>query len=332
MLNWNLAIGPLIFVIFWNLGTTIRDGNRILMIRMLGNDLEGLHGTNQTYNNLKFTLEWEPTFPGVDKVFVLNRIVDNVQRDRIRTLLDRQSVQYLEIPYDPTEFKKLGELSLTQEELEQLNKLSSLEYKRKIIQTLYPFNQYLVNNNGCRNFCIQYGKEQGYEWTFVLDGNSFLTEKYFKQMLTNVPKGTEYIIVPQIRLDDGGFKNEDIVSKPLELDRLPIQEPQIAFHIQSQHRFKEDICYGVGPKAELLTALGIPGNWTTWSRSNSQYLQMCLQRYQRKRIHARCLTAGKIIRLHSYVRDNNVRANWSRRFVGIYLLYQFALHPNGIEG
>ena len=45
-----------------------------LLFRILGNDLNGLHGENQTYNNLKFTLENEPEFKNTHKIFLLNRI------------------------------------------------------------------------------------------------------------------------------------------------------------------------------------------------------------------------------------------------------------------
>ena len=38
-----------------------------LLFRILGNDLNGLHGENQTYNNLKFTLENEPEFKNTHK-------------------------------------------------------------------------------------------------------------------------------------------------------------------------------------------------------------------------------------------------------------------------
>ena len=47
---------------------------KILIIRILGNDLEGLHGQNQTLDNLKFTLENEPKFPNCKKMFLLNRM------------------------------------------------------------------------------------------------------------------------------------------------------------------------------------------------------------------------------------------------------------------
>ena len=44
---------------------------RILMIRMLGNDLSALHGETQTYDNLKFTLEHELCLPHITKHYVL---------------------------------------------------------------------------------------------------------------------------------------------------------------------------------------------------------------------------------------------------------------------
>ena len=50
--------------------------NKILLFRILGNDLSGLHGENQTFTNLKFTLENEPDFLNTDKMFLLNRIID----------------------------------------------------------------------------------------------------------------------------------------------------------------------------------------------------------------------------------------------------------------
>lgn len=41
---------------------------KLLIIRILGNDLPSIHGSNQTLNNLKFTLENESKFPNTDKI------------------------------------------------------------------------------------------------------------------------------------------------------------------------------------------------------------------------------------------------------------------------
>ena len=65
---------------------------RILMIRMLGNDLSALHGETQTYDNLKFTLEHELCLPHITKHYVLNRIVDPAKLERLEALLQQYAV------------------------------------------------------------------------------------------------------------------------------------------------------------------------------------------------------------------------------------------------
>ena len=47
---------------------------KIVIFRVLGNDLSGIHGHRQTVENLKFTLENESKFP--KKIFILNKIYD----------------------------------------------------------------------------------------------------------------------------------------------------------------------------------------------------------------------------------------------------------------
>lgn len=63
--------------------------NKYLMIRILGNDLDGLHGSNQTLENLAFTLENEYNFSNFKKMFVLNRIV-SIEKKKIINLLNKQ--------------------------------------------------------------------------------------------------------------------------------------------------------------------------------------------------------------------------------------------------
>lgn len=88
-----------------------------------------------------------------------------------------------------------------------------------------------MNNNACRNYCISYGKKNGYTWTFVLDSNNFFTKDAFEAIVNNIDKNTSYLIFPQKRLNDNGLSNEHLLSKNFkqQTDKLPIQEPQIAF-------------------------------------------------------------------------------------------------------
>lgn len=63
--------------------------DKYLIIIMLGNDLDGLHGSHQTLENLAFTLENEYYFSDCEKMFVLNRIVSIDEKKEIIHLLNR---------------------------------------------------------------------------------------------------------------------------------------------------------------------------------------------------------------------------------------------------
>ena len=78
-----------------------------LIIRILGNNLPGLHGKHQTYNNLKFTLKNENNFKNTDKVFILNRIVDKEEKAKIIKILKEHNKKYIEIPFKSNEFNNV---------------------------------------------------------------------------------------------------------------------------------------------------------------------------------------------------------------------------------
>ena len=67
------STGPLAPIIDNGMGHC-HHTSKFLIIRILGNDLRGLHGSNQTFENLLFTLNHEPEFNGTDKMYILNRI------------------------------------------------------------------------------------------------------------------------------------------------------------------------------------------------------------------------------------------------------------------
>ena len=73
---------------------------RNIIIRILGNDLEQIHGYDQTYENLKFTLENESEFINTDKLFVLNKILPD-KKKKLIDLLNYTSVHWFEIEIEP---------------------------------------------------------------------------------------------------------------------------------------------------------------------------------------------------------------------------------------
>ena len=230
--------------------------SKYLIIRILGNDLESLHGSEQTYTNLEFTLKHEENFPETDKIFILNRIIDIDKKNRIISLLNKHNIKYEDIPFDIEEFKELPILP-SYDNIKNLNKR---------IQTIYPHNLYLVNNNGARNHAIMYGKKNNYLWTFALDSNSFFTKKSYMDIINNIHNDTEYISISQRRLKDNNLSNDIILENEDVLDELPEQEPQVAFKNTSKYSYNILIPYGLAPKAEFLTAINVPGKWQNWMK------------------------------------------------------------------
>ena len=132
--NWYLRFSGL-----YTLCERIKHKKDILIIRVLGNDLQGIHGHQQTYENLKFTLENEKLDIGqkIDKVFVLNKIVDTKLKQRLIQLLDKYQIQYIDFPFDYSEYKKATtvRLNLTTNDFRELfdKNLSDNEKHNKII-------------------------------------------------------------------------------------------------------------------------------------------------------------------------------------------------------
>lgn len=268
-----------------------------LIIRILGNDLNGLHGENQTYNNLKFTLANEPEFKFTDKIFLLNRIYDTKKKNKYIKLLKKYNKKYIIDEFDINKFNKLKYL---------VNKNENNFFTR-----LYNYNLYLVNNNGSRNFCIEYGKRKNYKWIFALDSNSYFTKKTFYNIIDNIDKDTKYLILPQVRLSNENLNNDDIIGKS-DIKFKETFEPQIAFRNNSDIIFNDKIPYGASPKAELLRVLKVPGKWKYWDDNFRIY-----NIKDRKKEDVKFQILSYVIRLNSYNKNNNVKKNYNNRITGL---------------
>ena len=280
---------------------------KFLIIRMLGNDMPNIHHKYQTLKNLEFTLKNESNFKNTDKIYLLNRIYDKTKREKIIQLLKQHKTKYIEIPFNMSYFKKLPKLNFTYNDLQMMN-------REEYIPKLLKHNLYLVNNNKARNYCINYGKKNNYEWTFALDSNSFFTEKDYYNIINNIDKKTQYIEIPQYRLDNVNLKNNVLLTKK-KLPGLSKFEPQLAFKNTSKHKFNEKIPYGLSPKAELLNALGSQGIWNIYL-DNERYLNIKTRSFKNTNLERK----SRIIRLSSHNSNNNCDFNWDNRWYGIYKL------------
>lgn len=298
---------------------------KYLIFRILGNDLQGLHGNNQTIQNLEFTLINEEQFPDTDKIFLLNRIYDKEKKKEITNLLDKYKYKYIDIPFSLDEFKKIKrnkKLNIKiKKALQSKNKFQSyIEYlmnyevkqRKYFLTTLYESNLYLININNARNLAVNYGKSNDYDWTFVLDSNSYFTPQLFNSIINNINIETEYIAINQIRLSDNNINNDQLLNNNLDLSSFTHREPQLAFKKTSTIVFNDKIPYGTSEKAELIRVFNIPGPWNIW-KDNELYLNI----KDRKVENVNYQILSKVIRLNPHNITNNFGNNFMNRIVGL---------------
>ena len=67
---------------------------------------------------------------------------------------------------------------------------------RQLAFGLLPFNLYLVNNDGARNFAIQWCRRHtSCEWIFILDGNCFFSSVQWSELFHGMNSEAAYILV-----------------------------------------------------------------------------------------------------------------------------------------
>lgn len=238
-----------------------RSRYRYALLRILGNDLPLRHSQDQTYNNLKFTLEHEQEFDDCLKLWVLNRIVDTEKKRKLVELLIKHGKRYIDIPYKAEEFAKVGYCfdDLPKDTYKLTHEFTTLDERGKLIVDnviLKHKNNYIINNNGARNRALQEGVLHA-DWVLPWDGNCFLTEQAWASITTALRERADlqYHIAPMERLLD----NQDVLMP----DHVPnpSEEPQVIFRKDATLRFNEGLMYGFKPKVELLKRLGVPALW-----------------------------------------------------------------------
>ena len=92
---------------------------------------------------------------------------------------------------------------------------------------MYKHNLYLINNNACRNFVINYGKKHNYDYILPFDGNIYINFNEYLKMINN-NYDYQYLIFPMIRLDNYNLTNNEI--EKLDNIQIKLCEPQIGFN------------------------------------------------------------------------------------------------------
>lgn len=213
---------------------------KVSLFRILGNDLPPRHSPGQTLENLQYQLDNEQEFDDVEKVWVVNRVIDPDMRGKLISALGNR--RFLEIDFNPEVYRQQ--------------------------RTFEEKAQYITNNNPARNLCIEQGFLENADIVLPFDGNCFFTpEAWFyarNQIVNNFL--SPYFIFPMARCQSYSDLQYPAQIKEMytcgRLKRHDLTEPQIGFGRDHDLRFNPNIRYSMGPKAELLVKLAIPGPWT----------------------------------------------------------------------
>ncbi|MCE8026966.1 alginate lyase family protein [Billgrantia aerodenitrificans] len=239
------------------------NGGSFVLYRVLGNDLYPRHKKGQTLENLNFILRNESAFPNCKKKYIINRIIDKEQEEKIVKRLQEEGCDFVKIPFSLDEYLKIPlDISGVPQNYfpyrMEYQYLSEPEKQRIKMRICRLKNNYVMNNNGARNVALRRGKSEA-DWVLPWDGNCFMTESAWKLLYSDVKnKKMPYFFVPMARIEDNQKLLEDlhVVSAS--------EEPQMVFHCNSKEEFNEEFYYGRRPKVELFWRLGIAGDWDNW--------------------------------------------------------------------
>lgn len=235
-----------------------------ILYRIIGNDLIPRHGQGQSRTNVQFILDNEPELENCEKRWIVNRIVDPSELDRIVSLLESRNQRYKVIPFDPGEYRRIGwDLdglpSTTFFDSGDFRKLEPVRAERAIDAAYRLKNLYVMNNNGARNAALEDGRGQA-KWILPWDGNCFLSARAWRDVTRDVAAQSRrrYFAVPMQRISDNAVLLHD------DFEPEPLEEPQLLFRTDAVESFNPEFPYGRRPKVELFWRLGISGPWDRW--------------------------------------------------------------------
>lgn len=230
-----------------------------VLYRILGNPLPPRHDSRNTLENLRFVLDNEEEFPGCEKRWILNGIVDDTLSQACRQLIDRAGQDCMTIPFDRENYRRSFLDGSGLPPLPAGKTLTPMQARLRHEWIYRHKSLAAINLNRARNAAIEAGRRDA-DWVLSLDGGTFFKAAdwhAFVDALRQAPDAL-YALIPMYRLEtNDGFREMD----PAQY----VQEPQIAFRRDAPDRFDERLRYGHRDKSELLARLQAPGPWHNWT-------------------------------------------------------------------
>jgi len=237
-----------------------------VIYRIIGNALPPRHDAEHTFRNLEIILGREPDFPGCDKRWLLNRIVDPKVFARCVAMIEARGQAYHVIPFDAGAYRAtFYDASGMPGHFGPFGPEPSKGRAQYVPVKAYEWilrhkSLTLIALNAARNLAIEMGHADA-PWVLPLDGWSYITTEAWQGIASGLTASSDalYGMIPLSRLENNA-QLDDPESLPPAQD-----EPQIAFRRDAPDRFDALRRYGNMNKAELLMRLGYPGPWHRWN-------------------------------------------------------------------
>lgn len=232
-----------------------------VLYRIIGNDLYPRHEPGQSLQNLRFILEHEPRHEGLERRWVLNRIIDQQEDAALAALLQSTGEPFLRLGFELDDYAACDwdieafaeDSALLWQRPERMSERRHLRAQARVRR--HKIN-YAMNNNGARNAALRDGRGRA-RWILPWDGNCFLSASGWEELRTSIAqqRHLKYFVVPMQRLTD-----TDCLSDPAFRPEA-LEEPQLVFRCDASEAFDETYYYGRRPKVELFWRLGVAGSW-----------------------------------------------------------------------
>jgi Alginate lyase len=193
----------------------------VAIYRLIGNDMPPLQSRGQLRWNTQYALNNEKLFNGATKRWILNRIWNETEFEMIYGSLVKAGVHRRDI------IARCFDID---------------EYMRQ--PTMEDKLFYLTSQNEGRNEGIIDGRNSGFEWSVILDGNTFITEDSWEYMQESLIEASEskkqYLKIPYHRVHSEQSTTWLNTSTTIftALKFAPLKgESQVAFHKSAKEMF-----------------------------------------------------------------------------------------------
>jgi Alginate lyase len=193
----------------------------VAIYRLIGNDMPPLQMRGQLRWNTQYALNNEKLFQGGTKRWILNRIWNETEFELIYGALIRAGVHRRDIVarcFDIDEYMK----------------------QPTVEDKLF----YLTSQNEARNEGIMDGRNSGFEWSVILDGNTFITPDSWRALLHGLVVASEakkqYLKIPyhRVHVEQSTSWLNSSTDMATVLKFAPTKgESQIAFHKSAKELF-----------------------------------------------------------------------------------------------